>query len=363
LPVSRRARTSPSPGGTPEDGAPRIFLRQMETFADHAAFLHREANTLALQRRFEHRLMEQHRGEFIVEGRCWVCDGERGFLVDYLHADEQTPDGRPVPNWRERLVCPRCGLNNRLRATVHLIESIGGLTRDSALYVTEQIGPIYTCFARRFLACSGSEWLADGTAPGCGNAQGIRHEDVTALTFDNASFDAVISLDVFEHVPDFQAGFAECHRVLKPYGKLFVTVPFRCDWERNLVRARVRADGSIEHLLEPEYHGNPAAPAGILAYYRFGWQVLDQMRGAGFGRATAYLYWSRDWGYLGESQTLLVAEKHRSRGAPRHLRAAYDKTLRRAWRRLNRTLLVRRLPRAPLDAGEEAAGSTPRLFL
>lgn len=303
-------RPSASAAGKPGERPPHLFLRQLGSLSDHVVFLQREADALRQQRRFEQSLAERHRDEFIVEGRCWVCDAERDFLVDYMYSDRETPDGRPVPNWRERLVCPGCGLNNRMRATVHLIESLGRLRRDGALYLTEQVTGMFACFAQRFPACIGSEWLDDGTAPGCSNARGIRHEDVTALSFDDASFDAVISLDVFEHVPDFEAGFAQCHRVLKPGGKLFVTVPFRCDWESNLVRARVRADGSIEHLLEPEYHGDPVVPTGILAYYHFGWQVLDQMRAAGFDRATAYLYWSRDWGYLGESQTLFVAEKH-----------------------------------------------------
>jgi SAM-dependent methyltransferase len=305
--VRRLPRARLVADGEPAGSAPHLFLEPLESFPDYVRFLAREASTLARQQEVERRLLERFRGKFIVEGRCYVCESESGFLVDDIHAYGGGPDGRSVPNWRERLVCLRCGLNNRRRATVHLVESIGDLSAGSAIYLTERKTPTYARFAARFPACIGSELLDDGTMPGATNRKGIRHEDITALTFADASFDAVISLDVLEHVPDFEAGFAECHRVLKPGGKLFVTVPFRIDRESNLVRARLRDDGSIEHLLEPEYHGDPIAQTGCLAYYHFGWQILDQMRAAGFDRAAAYLYWSREWGYLGGSQILLVA--------------------------------------------------------
>jgi 2-polyprenyl-3-methyl-5-hydroxy-6-metoxy-1,4-benzoquinol methylase len=45
------------------------------------------------------------------------------------------------------------------------------------------------------------------------------------LPFEEASFDAVLSFDVFEHVRDVDATLAECHRVLKPGGMLFVVFP------------------------------------------------------------------------------------------------------------------------------------------
>jgi len=45
------------------------------------------------------------------------------------------------------------------------------------------------------------------------------------LPFPNDSFDLIALLDTVEHIPDEFGVFAECHRVLKPGGKLMVTVP------------------------------------------------------------------------------------------------------------------------------------------
>src|ERR1051325_4076962 len=45
------------------------------------------------------------------------------------------------------------------------------------------------------------------------------------LPFADASFDVILSYDVFEHVQDLPGVLAECFRVLKPAGKLYALFP------------------------------------------------------------------------------------------------------------------------------------------
>ena len=53
--------------------------------------------------------------------------------------------------------------------------------------------------------------------------------DVEFLPLRDCSFEFVFLTEVLEHLLDFQKGLTEIHRILKPNGKLLVTVPNR-DW-------------------------------------------------------------------------------------------------------------------------------------
>lgn len=59
--------------------------------------------------------------------------------------------------------------------------------------------------------------------------------DITAIQFGEAHFDYLICHHILEHVPDDAKGMAECHRVLKPGGTAFFSVPLDSDraetWE------------------------------------------------------------------------------------------------------------------------------------
>ena len=45
------------------------------------------------------------------------------------------------------------------------------------------------------------------------------HQDATNLSFDDSEFKCVLSFDVLEHIPDYDAALRESYRVLKRGGK------------------------------------------------------------------------------------------------------------------------------------------------
>ena len=240
----------------------------------------------------------------LSRGYCFTCDREADFTTTLAHGFNQ-PDGCIKPNWREQVVCPSCQLNNRMRASIHLFHLLCSPLADSCLYLTEQTTPLYNWFAERYPNLVGSEFLA-------GNLDkypGIRDEDLTRLTFGDQSFDAILSFDVFEHIPDYLQAFHECLRCLKKDGNFFFSVPFNENARRNIVRAEIDANGEIKHLLPPEYHGNPLDPDGCLSFYSFGWELLDQLRQVGFSDVAAYRYQSDHFGYLGAPQFIFRAIK------------------------------------------------------
>lgn len=89
--------------------------------------------------------------------------------------------------------------------------------------------------------------------------RGFDVEEASAddLPFDGQSFDVVTLLDVVEHVPNEHGVFNECRRVLKPGGKLVVTVPaLMWLWSNNdVINAHQRRYTRAELNEKLERHG------------------------------------------------------------------------------------------------------------
>lgn len=113
---------------------------------------------------------------------------------------------------------------------------------------------------------------AYGSDPGYGSGDGlcgyaedfgtphiveIRKESMSKLSWEKGSFDLVFCLSVLEHVSPFgeiESGMEEMKRVLKPNGKLIVTLDATGEWERcsNLVMAVFTNGNQFTNLLDRE---------------------------------------------------------------------------------------------------------------
>jgi SAM-dependent methyltransferase len=262
------------------------------------------ANWIAYIEAFETGLLGAE--TFTVPGYCAVCDRQAPFFVDYRHCFT-APDMRRIPNWREQLVCPHCHLNNRMRAAAGFLLSAS--KPDDILYLTEFVTPFFRVVASKRERTLGSEYLRDGTLRGATNAAGVRHEDVTCLTFPDGSFDVIGTFDVLEHVPDYRQALGEFFRCLRPGGTLIITVPFHLWSASTVTRATIDASGAITHLLPPEIHGDPLDEGGALCFYHFGWDFVDTLIRAGFEDAGLSMFWDAQLGYLGGYQFIITTTK------------------------------------------------------
>jgi SAM-dependent methyltransferase len=291
-----------------EKKAPGLDLVQVNSLAD---FERHYANNLAARERraqYLEALLPDEQQEFDVAGFCFVCRRQSAFLVDYQYCVEV--DGRIKPNWRERLVCNSCQLNARTRATIQVFEEQFDTAADADIYMTEQTTPQYAWFQKNYPGVIGSEFLGENFAPGEVDRRGLRHEDLTCLSLQHNSLDYILSFDVFEHIPDHLAALKNCYDCLRHGGQLYFSVPFIKNSPTNVLRARFDEHGRLEHLLPPQYHGDPvSAGEGCLCFHEFGWELLDQLREIGFEEATGLLYWSKELAYLGDEQILFKTAK------------------------------------------------------
>jgi SAM-dependent methyltransferase len=280
-----------------------MIIHRLRSFAEYQRHAARLATVHAARRQQELNLQLPHRTAFTVKGFSYPARRQVDFVVDFAHSHG------PLVNWREWLICPVTKLNNRVRACIHLLDSELGMTPDESAYITEQVTPLHAFLSRRHARLCASEFLGANVPPGKVNQNGIRHEDLTRLSFPAASFDVALSFDCLEHMPDPMAAFREMARVMRPGGRMMWSVPFRRDLEANLVRASIAADGAVVHHHPAEYHGDPLNTAGCLCFTHFGWEMLAHVRTAGFRDAYALAYWSDIFGYLGTEQFVFVATK------------------------------------------------------
>jgi GT2 family glycosyltransferase/ubiquinone/menaquinone biosynthesis C-methylase UbiE/glycosyltransferase involved in cell wall biosynthesis len=244
---------------------------------------------------------------YAVPGRCLACARHVPFLVDMLSGGRETPEGW-IPNFRERLECPACRLNNRQRVIAALMRSrLDDRGEPADVYLMEAVTPVYHWATATFSAhrVRGSEYLSP-TAPSGTVIAGIRHEDIQAMSFADGSLELIVSNDVFEHVPDPWQGLRECRRVLRRGGELLMSIPFDPQADESRPRAVLR-EGGIEHLAPPLYHGNPVSADGSLVFTDFGWDVIARLHDAGFDDAAVECFVAPRFGHLGDGQLVFRA--------------------------------------------------------
>ncbi|MEO8040735.1 MAG: class I SAM-dependent methyltransferase, partial [Betaproteobacteria bacterium] len=171
--------------------------------------------------------------------------------------------------------CIRCAASAITMAFVAVLKVRVPDLASSHVYELSSRGPLFEYLRTRAGQLTVSEYFDDvplGSMKG-----GVQCEDVQKLTFDGKTFDVCTSTEVFEHVPDDIAGFAEIKRVLRPGGLFVFTVPLS-NTLRTIVRAQ-RKDGSIEYLCAPEYHHDRIRGEGAVLVFRdYGRDITERLR-------------------------------------------------------------------------------------
>ena len=191
--------------------------------------------------------------------------------------------------------CGCSGMNSRMRAVFEFI--LNNFMDKKKVYIQEKVTPSYYVYEMLFGFDNivGSEYLGEDKISGESydyKGHKIMHQDCTKMSFDDNTFDLIISQDVLEHIFDTRKCLSELYRVTKPNGACIIMVPFLYQQKKSEMLARLMEDGAVEYIVNPPVmHGNPVGGSGgILTYWDHGWEFIDIMKEAGFRNTTVHFY-------------------------------------------------------------------------
>jgi len=228
------------------------------------------------------------RWQYVRTGTCPSCGNGTVFVFAKGHAEWVRKLSAPWDNSavfkaglviRESNLCGICRANFRVRAQAQTLFDLLGIDRIKSLLAMLRAGPgfrIYEAAHRNvfrddeILAQPNyvtSEYFEDAQ-PGQ-IVDGVMNQNLEKLSFEDGSFDVVMTSEVLEHVADLDRALDEIRRVLKVGGYHIFTVPSDPALDKTVERARY-ADGKLIHMKAPVLHGDTIRNAGVLAFRDFG---------------------------------------------------------------------------------------------
>jgi SAM-dependent methyltransferase len=165
---------------------------------------------------------------------------------------------------RDQYLCARCGSIPRLRAVNLTLDRYFPGWEQSTIHESSPANDFISRYCQRY-SCS---FFYEGVTPGSEHL-GNRCENLEALTFTDEAFDLFVTQDVLEHVFRPDRAVKEIMRVLKPGGAHVFTAPKHKGLRSTVQRARLDS-GTIVHVLEPRYHGNPIGDGRALVTWDYG---------------------------------------------------------------------------------------------
>jgi len=203
-------------------------------------------------------LTDRSSGFFEHEGKCPVCDSTLGFRAH----------GLPL---RNSFLCLNCSSSPRERAIIETINIFYPNWRDLTIHESSpgSMGSSKKLQAecRNYIASQYDTSIPFGTSK-----NGYVSQDLENQTFEDESFDIVITQDVFEHIFRPDLAIKEICRTLRVGGAHICTVPMVMREAPSLRRAEKIGD-DVRYIYPAEYHKNPIDETGSLVTVDWGFDI------------------------------------------------------------------------------------------
>lgn len=233
-------------------------------------------------------------GNNINKGYCCICEDQTNFVIY-------------DPWLRDNYKCMKCGTIPRHRALVNALNKFTPEWMTSLVHEGSPHGEFSKFLKRSCKDYSSSHFYSDISRGGYKGD--ISSQDLSSMTFPDASFDIFLTSDVFEHIYHAERAFGEIARVLKPGGAHIFTIPWYPQLPKTAQRVRLLPDGSEEYVLPPDYHGNPIGDNRSIVTFDYGSDIGDLIfRNGGMG-TTVYLEIDRKKGLDGDFLEVFVSRK------------------------------------------------------
>jgi SAM-dependent methyltransferase len=228
-------------------------------------------------------------------GFCPICQVNRYFKAEM--------------NWyRDHLFCEGCGSVPRERALALVLERERPEWRSLKIH---ESSPVFRGISLK-LKNEATHYLATQFFPDrpLGLVHlGFQNENLEAQSFQDDTFDLVITLDVMEHVnrPDYV--LQEVNRTLKPGGLYIFTVPTYKGKIENERRALYKDDGTIDYIAPAEYHGNPVDNSGALVTFHYGHDLIEEIFNWAGMNAEVVRFHDHQHGIIGDFTEVYIVRK------------------------------------------------------
>lgn len=209
---------------------------------------------------------------------------------------------------RDYFLCENCSSIPRERALMRIIESLYPGWRVLSVFESSPSPRGASVKLQRECNNYLSAFYFHGKEPGS-MVDCYRNENLEDLTFENESFDLVVTQDVMEHLYHPENAFKEIARVLKPGGAHIFTVPLVNNHRPSEKWAIEGNNNEPVFLKTPEFHGNPIDPTGCPVTMHWGFDIIRVIADASGMESEIIQMEDLDYGISGAFCEVIVSRK------------------------------------------------------